>query len=114
MQSKVQEPDLFSMPPRHNKTDTSKAAAASMVPHASRIQLRILQHIEWRSGGCTYDELVVDLSMEKPTVAARLNELQAAGLIEPSDRRKTRSGRTARVYVATANGARVAKGSDYV
>ena len=92
--------DLLSWIP-HNGTDTSRDAAESMRPHVSAIEgeIRVLLIT---LGGCTCDELEVETGLKHQTVSARLKGLADRGLIKDSGtQRKTRSGRGARVYVAT-------------
>ena len=101
-------PTPFNPTPRaHKGVDTSEAAAKSLSP-SSAVQKRILTFIIQRGPhGAHYDEIVAALNMEKPTVAGRLNDLHTAKLIVDSKlRRKTSSGRSARVYVATHEGRR--------
>lgn len=82
--------------------DTSRAAAESMAGSASKLRDRIRTMIVESKGGMTYDEIVVDGKLTPQTVSARLRELVLADLIKDSGaRRATRSGRTARVYVAS-------------
>lgn len=97
-------------PRAHKGIDTSEAAAKSLAP-SSAVQKKILHLIVQNGGwGKTYDEIVRALAMEKPTVAGRLNDLHTAGLIKDSGvRRETRSGRKARVYVATQEGINACK-----
>lgn len=46
----------------------------------------------------TCDEVEVALGMNHQTCSARFSELKAAGLIQPTVRRKTRTGATAQVW----------------
>lgn len=91
-------------------SDTSQDAAESMEPHLARLQETIFSLIQnsW-SGimsnmdpqlGWTDDELERWLGLPHQTVSARRRELVLKGLIEDSgERRKTRSGRKAVVWV---------------
>ena len=92
--------DLLSWVP-HNGTDTSRAAAESMVPHVAGMEKDILGLIRLRGrGGCTCDEMECLTQIPHQTASARIKGLADKGLIKDSGaRRKTRSGRAARVYV---------------
>lgn len=100
--------ELEGMPPS-NGVDTSQDAAESIAPSAGAIRARIYQML--LEAPMTCDEIEAITGMRHQTVAARLWELEGNGqqangeprpkLIEKSDdRRKTRSGRNARVYRA--------------
>jgi hypothetical protein len=94
------QPDLLSWIP-HNGTDTSRDAAESMRPHISAIEDIILYHIT-AHGSATCDEVEAGCSLAHQTASARLKGLSDKGLIKFSGaKRPTRSGRAARVYVAT-------------
>jgi predicted ArsR family transcriptional regulator len=95
------QPDLLSWVPYVKGSDTSRAAAESIVPHVSTIEgeIRVLLIT---LGGCTCDEIEVETGLPHQTASARLKGLSDKGLIRDSGaRRKTRSGRAARVYIAT-------------
>lgn len=92
-------PKLMTEPRAHKGVETSEIAARSMRKCSGPMQMKIVRHLAERGGlGATYDELVVTLEMEKPTVAGRLNDLSGAGFIYWNGTRQTRSGRPARVY----------------
>jgi hypothetical protein len=93
---------LFAYVP-HNGTDTSRAAAESMAPHVSEIERNVLDFvIDAGPRGATCDEAETLLEYTHQTASARLRGLVLKGLIRDSGaRRPTRSGRAARVYVAT-------------
>jgi len=92
------EPDLFTYVP-HNGTDTSRAAADSMKPHVSDLEREVLQFVKL-CGGATCDEIEYGKGMAHQTASARIKGLADKGLVRDSGaRRKTRSGRQARVYV---------------
>lgn len=81
-------------------SDTSKAAAESI--GASKMRDAALGKIS-DSGreGMTSDELEVATGMRHQTASARIRELAMAGkVIDSGFRRRTRSGRTATVWVA--------------
>jgi predicted ArsR family transcriptional regulator len=85
--------------PGYSEPDTSKAAAKSMEPHMGRLQAEVLKALK----ACprTADELERDLGLRTPTVTARVRELVLLGKVEDSGaRRKTRSGRNAKVWRA--------------
>lgn len=88
--------------PYQRGSDTSKAAAESMEEVAPAILTQVLLFIK-RSGkhGANYDEIVVALNRDKPTISARCNELKRLGkIVDSGKRRMTRSGRPAAVYLA--------------
>jgi predicted transcriptional regulator len=92
--------DLLSWVP-HNGTDTSRDAAESMRPHVSFIEWQVISRIK-AVGDATCDEIEENLCLSHQTASARLKGLADKGLIKDSGaRRPTRSGRAARVYVAT-------------
>jgi hypothetical protein len=84
-------------------SDTSEAAAESVVAPAAAIRAIVRQHIvnaEHRDPpGCTCDELEAVTGGRHQTVSARVRELVLSGDIhDTGDRRPTRSGRNARIY----------------
>lgn len=92
----------------HNGTDTSIAAAESHTPeNAKNLRAKVYAFIALRSvaggigqRGATSDEAEAVLKLSHQTCSARFNELRNAGLIVDSgDRRATRSGRKAAVYI---------------
>lgn len=84
-------------------SDTSREAAESMRKAAPSIRERIYTWIEWRGYfGATADEVEAKSGIRNQTITARIRELELSGrLTKTDDKRKTRSGRNARVYVAT-------------
>lgn len=84
-----------------NGTDTSDAAADSMVPHASRLQAMVLDEIrQRRAHGMTCDEVEATLGLSHQTISARVYELHKKGMIADSgQRRPTRAGRAAKVWI---------------
>jgi predicted ArsR family transcriptional regulator len=92
----------------HNGTDTSIAAAIAIAPEAKRQRDRVLAFI----AGCGYtgatdQEIEEGTGIVNNTVRPRRGELERDGLIKLTDRRRpTRSGRPARVYVATTEESR--------
>lgn len=92
---------LFSFVPYVRNSDTSRAAAESMRPHVSDLERVVLGRVMCLIGA-TCDEIEIDTGLAHQTASARLKGLADKGLIKDSGaRRKTRSGRAARVYVAT-------------
>jgi len=86
--------------PPHNGTDTSKAAAESKRSTAAIDRERVLAFIESSTKGATCDEICAGLSMKVQTATPRIWELKRdLKIIDSGQRRETRSGRTARVYI---------------
>ena len=82
-------------------SDTSKAAADSITPVSGRLRQAVFAHVQ-ASGryGCTDDEIEVALGLIHQTVSARRRELvQSLHVVDSETRRRTRSGRTATVWV---------------
>lgn len=81
-------------------SDTSKAAADSIEPHAPTLRDRILDAIRVAADGLTCDEVEVLLDLRHQTASARLRELVRLGAVVDSGRRRpTRTGRNATVLV---------------
>lgn len=91
-------------PPFEAGSDTSEAAADSIAEGAASMRARVLAHIKAAGPvGTIDDELEVALGMRHQTASARRRELELLGAVtKTGDRRKTRSGRTAAVYIITA------------
>lgn len=90
------------MKPLSNGTATSDAAAESLVPHAARLRRRVYSTILfWGIEGCTCDEIEQITGLSHQTASARVHELMASGEICANGRRKTRSGRTAIVWITS-------------
>jgi hypothetical protein len=91
----------------HNGTDTSIDAAQSHSPDdAKNLRAKVYAFIALRSvrggivRGATSDEAEAVLKLSHQTCSARFNELRNRGLIVDSgERRATRSGRKAAVYI---------------
>lgn len=83
-------------------SDTSRAAAESMQRPAETIRADVLAHlIAVGVTGDTCDEIEAQLGYSHQTTSARIRELVLLGKVRDSGaRRKTRSGRAARVYVS--------------
>jgi predicted transcriptional regulator len=81
--------------------------ALHSTPPAERALLRnrVLDFIGLRGAdGATCDEVEQAMRLTHQTASARINELMNAGKIREGGRRKTRSGRSATVWVVPAAG----------
>ena len=87
-------------PRKIDTRETSRAAYASVEPELPRLRADVLKFIR-RCGkqGATCDEIEAGLGMSHQTVSARVNELMNTERIVDVGRRKTRSGRTAFVWI---------------
>ncbi len=102
--------DLYGgIPPHVKDSDTSLAAAVSQLPAAASVRSRVLVHVRAARGrGVTCDEIEEQMAGRHQTISARVRELVQLGFIRDSGvRRKTRSGRKARIYVACTDPAPV-------
>jgi len=88
--------------PPHNGTDTSRQAARSITPRAGSRRAKVLELLQAEgSRGATIDELTITTGWPVQSVCPRVNELAKVGLIRDSrQRRPTRSGRSAIVWIA--------------
>lgn len=85
---------------RTSDPETSHEAAASMIDGAETQRRAIVFHL-WHLGPRTADELDEELELRPTSAGRRLPELRTVGLARPTDgKRKTRSGRMARVWEA--------------
>jgi len=84
--------------------DTSHDAAKSIVPYLKGLRGLVFRVIRWSGDkGVTCDEAEVTLHQRHQAVSARIRELvQLKVVYITSERRRTRSGRTARVYRVVA------------
>ncbi len=81
---------------------TSHAAALSIAPHAPPLRLQILKLITNAADGLTDDEIEVITGLRHQTASARRRELVLSGhVVNSGARRRTTSGRTATVWIAT-------------
>lgn len=80
---------------RHGVNQQSQAANART--NKQRDAAKIMAFIE-SSGSATCDEAEAILVISHQTCSARFSDLKRAGLIEPTVRRKTRSGCTAMAW----------------
>jgi len=81
--------------------ETSYAAKASLKDDLPRLQRLVLDHVRGtHRHGSTCDEAEVELDLSHQTCSARFYDLHRKDLIRDSgERRLTRSGRTAIVWV---------------
>lgn len=93
--------------PYARDSPTSRDAAERIEPSADTLRRMVLDHVRGCQGGATCDEVEEKLGLRHQTASARLWELHKAGLVVDSGRtRKTRSGRSAVVWVGAAELAR--------
>lgn len=87
-------------------SETSREAAERISPLTSSIRIQIFEWIRERGRqGATCDEVEEALGLRHKTASARVCELVKTGaLVESGERRKIRSGRTARVLVVPIPG----------
>lgn len=98
--------DLFDVTKnRHGGADTSAAAFQSTTTMSRALARNIVYAEVFASGdtGITCDCVEENTGMSHQTASARITELMIEGKIrDTGQRRKTRSGRTARVYAVVA------------
>lgn len=88
-------------PPFVRDSETSRDAAESMTDHVGGLRKQILDVIKASPTGLTCDECEALLGMRHQTASARVRELRGLELIVDSgEKRKTRSGRNAVVWVS--------------
>lgn len=83
-------------PGQRTRWDTQDAAWEKIQPRLNTINRRVLDAIRTRPQTC--DELEQALSLTHQTCSASVNSLMNSGLIVATGYRKTRSGRSARVW----------------
>lgn len=89
----------FDAPPYVRGSETSKAAAESMVPHVAAQRARVLEVIQAAEDGVTDQEGAERCGLTSQSWCPRRLELERAGLIQKADfKRATRSGRQAVVW----------------
>lgn len=94
-------------------SDTSKAAAQKVATKVERDRENVLRFIA-QTGGAIWDEIWEPLKLS-PTSNGRITELHFDGLIRDSgERRKTRTGCGATVWVVTEKGEALLRESDGV
>lgn len=93
--------DDYPRGPGHRGVDTSIAAANSVKAAVPFMRMRITSFlVDCGSYGAIYTDIANRCRMEVPTVCGRMKELTEDGTVKVSvRRRKTPSGRSARVYV---------------
>jgi len=85
----------------HNSTPTSIAAAESQLSNKKQRDKEAIVAFVKQHGGATRDELVQGLGLGVGTVCPRVFELIRAGvLVEPGEKRETRTGSKAYVLYA--------------
>jgi hypothetical protein len=92
-------------PPHVKGSDTSRAAADSVALDAKHLRAVVFNHI-LGSGevGMTCDQVEQIMNGRHQTISARIKELRNEGrIVDSGQRRPTRSGRSAIVYLATCN-----------
>jgi len=84
-----------------NGTDTSNAAAKSMEPHLERCERMVMDCVRgWGDDGLTTDMIEMMTGLPHQNCSARVYSLVKRGLLrDTGQRRPTRTGRMARVYV---------------
>lgn len=88
-------------PPHVRGSDTSLAAAEAIEPHVGTQQARALAVVRAALAGATCDEVEALTGGRHQGISARLRELVQLGkIVDSGQRRATRSGRQARIYVA--------------
>lgn len=94
--------DLYGgTPPHERQSDTSLAAAVSILPHVGTYQRMVY---DWIAGqgprGATDDEIELALGLRHQSASARRRELVLLGVLERVGTRPTRSGRQAVIWRA--------------
>ena len=87
-------------------SDTSREAAESVRSVVSSVRVRVYEYVRERGReGATSDEVEAALGLRHQTASARIRELVKKGVLTNSGaRRRTRSGRTARVVTVPLAG----------
>lgn len=85
-------------------SETSQAAAESV--DGAKLRGIVLACLRtWAAKGMTCDEVEASLGMRHQTASARIRELALSGaIVDSGTRRKTRSGRSAVVWLAVKRG----------
>lgn len=94
--------DRYPDTPGYVNRDTSKEAAQRIEPETSVLRRRILGELQVRGTfGATCDELEQAMDLSHQTASARIREMNLKGsIVDSGNRRKTRTGRNAIVWVA--------------
>ena len=90
---------------RHDATDTSREAGEKAKPNSGKQRELIHFWVKWagksEAKGMTADELSMLLELPAQSVSARINGLHKDGhIMDSGERRRTRYGRNAIVWVA--------------
>lgn len=93
--------DLYDGTPPHSDLSTSFEAAQEIKQHIPTMQEEVLDVVELAQFyGCTDDEVELQLRKSPSSLRPRRRELVLLGrIVDSGERRKTRSGRTAKVWV---------------
>jgi hypothetical protein len=88
----------------HGGNEFSSAAHESIKGNKARDQAKIWTHVEaLGEAGATCDEIEISLGMSHQTASARVSEMKRSGRLELNgEKRATRTGRNAGVYIAAA------------
>ena len=89
--------------PPYSEPTTSKEAADSMVGKAEAQREAVYEYVSMAPQGSTCDEVEVGLGLPHQSASARLWELcgnnqHPVRIVKTAEKRKTRTGRNARVY----------------
>ena len=97
-------PALYGGAPPSVEQDTSAIAAGSVRTDTGRLRESVRTMIRWcHDFGATCDEVEQALNLSHQTAGPRIRELVQLGLVKDSgQRRPTRSGRGAIVWILTA------------
>jgi len=96
-------PKAVERTPPYSEPTTSKEAAMSMAGKAEAQREAVYEHVSTAQLGATCDEVEASLSLPHQSASARLWELCGnnqlpARIVKTEEKRKTRTGRSARVY----------------
>lgn len=86
---------------KHGGNRESEEAHLSVKEHVGQIRLLVVRYVyRQKAHGATCDEIERMLGLSHQTASARVTEAKARGEIVPNgERRPTRSGRNAAVYI---------------
>jgi DNA-binding NarL/FixJ family response regulator len=87
-------------PPSQRHSLTSGQAAKEIKPHVTKLQARVLGFIRDHPRGVTDEQIADGLEMNPSTVRPRRGELLAKKLIKQNGTGKTKSGRSAALWVS--------------
>ena len=84
----------------HNRSDTSRAAAESMMPHANGLRQRVFDYLAQHSMGLTSEQISIQTGIRYDTVKPRVFELvhKDKTVEDTGLRRPTTTGRPAKVW----------------